>query len=192
MNVLGILLAAGFSRRFGDADKLLHPLPDGHPLALAAARNLLQAVPDVLAVVREENKTIKDELERAGVQVLTCSSHQREMADSLAAAIRLAAHQYPNSAGYVVALGDMPYIHSATIAAIASRIAAGSAIAAPVYQGRRGHPVGFSARFRDELLELKGDHGARPVLERHRDEIELLECDDPGILVDIDTPADLR
>jgi molybdenum cofactor cytidylyltransferase len=41
-------------------------------------------------------------------------------------------------------------------------------------------------------VQLRGDHGARPILERHRAEIELLECDDPGILVDIDTPADLR
>lgn len=87
MNVLAILLAAGFSRRFGAADKLLQPLPDGRVMAVAAAHNLLQALPRVVAVVREENEAIKAQLELAGVRVLTCQEHQREMADSMAAAV---------------------------------------------------------------------------------------------------------
>jgi molybdenum cofactor cytidylyltransferase len=63
---------------------------------------------------------------------------------------------------------------------------------APAYQGKRGHPVGFSAKFRSELEQLAGDEGARSILKRHADQIKLLECNDPGILADIDTPEDLR
>lgn len=47
--IVGILLAGGSARRFG-ADKLLHPLPDGVPIAVAAARNLAAALPRVVAV----------------------------------------------------------------------------------------------------------------------------------------------
>ena len=46
-----ILLAAGRSSRFG-GNKLLHPLADGTPVALAAARNLVAALPGALAVVK--------------------------------------------------------------------------------------------------------------------------------------------
>jgi molybdenum cofactor cytidylyltransferase len=41
------------------------------------------------------------------------------------------------------------------------------------------------------LLALDGDQGARALLERHRDAVQLVECDDPGILVDIDRKTDL-
>jgi len=48
-----------------------------------------------------------------------------------------------------------------------------------------------ASRLRDELLKLDGDQGARAVLERHRDAVRLLECDDPGILFDVDRKSDL-
>ncbi|MBI2508985.1 MAG: nucleotidyltransferase family protein, partial [Betaproteobacteria bacterium] len=52
-------------------------------------------------------------------------------------------------------------------------------------------PVGFGAKLRDELLALGGDQGARAVLERHRDAVKLIECDDAGVLYDIDRKSDL-
>jgi molybdenum cofactor cytidylyltransferase len=60
-----------------------------------------------------------------------------------------------------------------------------------MYRGERGHPVGFSSALREELLELSGDSGARAVVQRHRDGIVLIECDDPGVLLDIDERTDL-
>jgi molybdenum cofactor cytidylyltransferase len=85
----------------------------------------------------------------------------------------------------------MPYIKPDTIEAIAHALNEGAAIVAPIYQGKRGHPVGFCAKFRNELEQLTGDEGARAILKRHADQIELLECKDPGVLADIDTPQDL-
>jgi molybdenum cofactor cytidylyltransferase len=85
----------------------------------------------------------------------------------------------------------MPRVKPATIEAIAGALAAGAAIAAPVYQGERGHPVGFASRLRDELTQLVGDTGAKAVLQRHAEEIVLVECDDPGVVLDIDRKADL-
>jgi molybdenum cofactor cytidylyltransferase len=93
--------------------------------------------------------------------------------------------------GWVVALGDMPNIDPRTIALIADKLRDGALIAAPCYRGARGHPVGFSALLRDELSALSGDAGARDVLRAHKDQVVLIECDDPGVLADIDTPADL-
>ena len=189
--MIGILLAAGFSRRFGASNKLLQPLPDGNPIALASAKRLIEAIPFSIAVVRPENSALADLLQDAGLKVFFCSEQETEMADSLSAAIKFSAAFSESSDGFVIALADMPYIDSKTTAAIATKLSEGASIVVPTYQGKRGHPVGFAAKFRVELESLHGDEGARSILKRYPEEITFLECDDSGILADIDTPADL-
>jgi molybdenum cofactor cytidylyltransferase len=92
-----------------------------------------------------------------------------------------------SSTGWVVALADMPLIDPSTIRAVASEIEQDAALAAPSYQGQRGHPVGIHARFRDELLALGGDAGARAILASHPQDIRVVQTGNPGILIDIDT-----
>jgi molybdenum cofactor cytidylyltransferase len=190
--MIGILLAAGFSRRFGASNKLLQVLPDGSPIALASAKRLIEAIPLSIAIVRPENKVLAQLLQDAGLKVFFCTEQETEMADSLSAAIKLSAAFNESSDGFVIALADMPYIDSQTTVAIASKLSEGASIVVPTYQGKRGHPVGFSAKFRGELESLHGDEGARSILKRYPEEIVFLECDDSGILIDIDTPADLK
>ena len=189
--MIGILLAAGFSRRFGASNKLLQTLPDGSPIAIAAAKSLIEAIPFSIAVVRPDNKPLADLLQDAGLKVFFCTEQDTEMADSLSAAIKFAAVFSESSDGFVIALADMPHIDSKTTAAIASKLSEGASIVVPTYQGKRGHPVGFSVKFRAELESLHGDEGARSILKRYPEEITFLKCDDSGILADIDTPADL-
>lgn len=190
--MVGILLAAGFSRRFGSADKLLQLLPDGRPIALVSAQNLVKAIPTSIAVLRPENKKLAELLLNTGLKVVFCTENDQEMADSLAAAIRFSAHLEASNDGFVIALADMPYIASATIGAVANKIGKGASIVIPTYQDQRGHPVGFAAKFRNELENLHGDEGARSIIKRYSSEVELLQCDDAGILADIDTQADLK
>ena len=190
--MVGILLAAGFSRRFGSVDKLLQPLPDGRSMAITAAEILIKAIPTSIAVLRPENKVLAELLLNVGLKVVFCNDSEQEMADSLATAIRFSANFEAANDGFVIALADMPYIQSATISAVATKLSSGASIVMPTYNGQRGHPVGFAAKFRHELENLHGDEGARSVIKRHPDEVELLQCDDAGILADIDTQADLR
>lgn len=189
--MVGILLAAGFSRRFGAADKLLQPLPDGRPIALASAENLIKAIPASIAVLRPENKALTELLSSAGLKVVFCNENDQEMADSLVTAIRFSANFEAANDGFVIALADMPYIAPSTISAVATKLSSGASIVIPTYNGQRGHPVGFSAKFRNELEKLHGDEGARSIIKSYPNEVELLPCDDAGILADIDTPADL-
>ena len=85
----------------------------------------------------------------------------------------------------------MPRIRPATIRQIAAVLAGGAHIVAPAYRGTRGLPVGFSGAFREALAALSGDTGARDILRAERSRVTLLDCDDPGVLADIDTPEDL-
>lgn len=185
-NVVGILLAAGAGTRFG-GDKLLHPLPDGVAIAAHAARNLLSAGLAVTAVVRPGDFALADMLEQEGCAVTVCREAARGMGASLAHAIRLER----DADGWVVALADMPKIAPATIASVVLALEEGAAIVAPKYRNQRGHPVGFGAELRGELLALDGDQGARAILEKHGDSLKLLDCDDPGVLYDIDRRSDV-
>jgi molybdenum cofactor cytidylyltransferase len=184
--ITGILLAAGNSSRFG-SDKLLHPLADGVPMAIAALRNLKAAVDDVVAVIRPGRRDLAARLQAEGARVIENSEADRGMGTSLACGVRAAA----DADGWVVALADMPYIRPATIRRVADALSAGAPLAAPVWAGTRGHPVGFAKRLGRELSALSGVEGARALLLRQSEDIELFECNDPGVLVDVDTPADL-
>jgi len=156
MPVTGILLASGVGRRFG-ANKLLHPLEDGTPIAVVSARNLLAALPDTVAVVRAANSVLAKKLREAGCRIAVCRDAAEGMGRTLAAGVRASR----GASGWVVALADMPFVRPASIRRVADGLAAGAAIAAPAFNGRRGHPVGFARRFKDELIELRGDEGAR-------------------------------
>jgi len=185
-HIVAVLLAAGSGTRFGGG-KLLHPLPDGVALAAHAARNLLAALPEVVAVVRSGDLALKDTLAREGCCVTLFADAARGMGASLAYGVA----QARGADGWVIALADMPRIAPDTIHAIAGALAAGALIAAPACRGERGHPVGFSAALYHELVALDGDSGARAVLERHRGAVTLIECGDPGVLYDVDRKSDL-
>ena len=186
MKISAILLAAGAGSRFG-GDKLVHPLHDGTPLGVAAARNLLAAVPDVVAVVRSGDVVLAGLLEREGCNVSFCADAGQGMGVSLAHGIGCRR----DADAWIVALADMPAIRSVTIAAVARALEAGRSLVAPSYQGRRGHPVGFGKHFGGQLGALRSDAGAREIIASNRDDITLIECNDGGVLRDIDRREDL-
>lgn len=189
--MIGILLAAGFSRRFGTANKLLHNLPDGRAIAIAAAEHLITALPVSVAVVRADNTILSDALKALGFHVVHCDANASLMADSLVMAVQYASAMSLTTKGYVIALADMPYIAPTTIQAVANQLSHVGGIVIPTFEGKRGHPVGFSANYHDDLLRLSGDEGAKSIVKTHADAVTLLACEDAGILADIDTLADL-
>ena len=185
-DVVGLLLAAGSAKRFG-SDKLRHALPHGVAIAVQAARHLRFEIPEVLAVVRPGADELKKSLEAEGCRVVVCDNADEGMGASLACAARAAGE----ARGYLVALGDMPFIRRTTIAAVRDALAGGAPLAAPYFRARRGHPVGMSSAFYGELLRLKGDEGAKKLLAGHERDLVKVPVGDPGVLRDIDTPDDL-
>jgi molybdenum cofactor cytidylyltransferase len=184
--IVGVLLAAGAGTRFGGG-KLVHPLEDGVPIAAHAARNLIAAGLHVVAVIRPGDFPLADVLEQEGCEVTHCPDSIHGMGHTLAHGVGA----WREAGGWIVALADMPRLRPATIEAVADAIRAGATIAAPFHAGQRGHPVGFAASLREELLRLRGDSGAKSVLQRHADQIRRIETDDPGVLLDIDRKSDL-
>ena len=188
MALAGILLAAGRGRRFdpaGQRNKLLQRLPGGELVVAASARRLLSCVSRVVAVVPPEDGGVRAALLALGCEVTVCPDADTGMGASLAHAIR---HSLP-AGGWLVALGDMPFVEESTLGALRDAVQSGAGIAVPVHGGRRGNPVAFGACHRDALLAMHGDQGARRLLQAHP--VQEVPVADPGILRDIDTPGDL-
>ena len=184
--IVGILLAAGQGSRFG-SDKLLHPLTDGTLMAVAAARHLRPACDRLIAVLRPGSETLAGLLATEGCETIVCPEAGAGMGHTLAAGVRAS----PEALGWVVALGDMPFIAPTSHQAVADCLRAGASLAACSFQGRRGHPVGFAAEWFDQLAALTGDQGGKSILEMHLQKLALCPLEDAGVLRDIDRPADM-
>jgi len=190
VDIRGLLLCGGASMRFG-RDKLLERIgPSGEAMAVLSARTLLASSDRVLAVMRPGMRELCALLEREGCEVLESDRTLGGLGSSLATGVEASA----SAEGWLVALADMPFIRSHTMRSVRDALAAGALIAAPrdARSGTRGHPVGFAAALRDELIAIRGDEGARSVIQRHRDAVRLVEVDDAGITRDIDLPEDLQ
>ena len=192
MALTGILLAAGRGRRFDPAgihNKLLQRLPGGELVVAASAGKLLDVFARVVAVVPPDDGGVGEVLRRLGCEVTVCPDADSGMGLSLAHAIAYSLHGQAPGHGWLVALGDMPFVDPSTLHGLAGAVEQGASIAAPLFEGRRGNPVAFAAHHRDGLLALDGDQGARRLLATTP--VTTLAVQDAGILRDIDSPADL-
>jgi len=203
-DICGLLLAAGSGTRFHASaaaqpqwrdvpGKLLAPLPGSDLLvAQASARALTQVLARVIAVVPPNAAPLATVLQDAGCEILMNPHAHRGMGASLALGARTVqsyARQDPRLCGCLVALADMPWIRPDTLRALCDASASPAAVA-PFYQGRRGHPVRFGLHWLDRLASLQGDVGASALLQQTPP--SALPCDDPGVLRDVDTVADLQ
>ncbi|HEU4622055.1 MAG TPA: nucleotidyltransferase family protein [Burkholderiaceae bacterium] len=190
MSVVGVLLAAGRGSRFaavydGD-DKLLASCDEcGTPVLVASAQPLVMTLKRVIAVVPVAAPARGDLLRAAGCDVVVAHHAHEGMGRMIAFAIE----HSPQASGWIIALADMPCVQAVTIQRIATALTHHDRVA-PWHTGQRGHPVGFAHQHRDALLQLQGDRGARDLLEPAG--VHRLDTNDSGVLIDIDTPADLE
>ena len=184
--IRGLVMCGGIASRFG-SDKLAAML-DGEPLVAHSVRNLLGGLGNALAVLPPGAERLRGILEGAGAEILESIDCARGLGASIAAGVASSA----TADGWIVALGDMPYIRPLTIATLADKLEKGAHIAAPILGAVRGHPVGFGRMLKAPLLALDGDDGAKALLKRHHDVLETFIVDDPGVTQDVDVPADLK
>ncbi len=182
----GILLAAGQGRRFG-SNKLLHPLDDGIPLVLHAARTLQAALPHTLVVVNPQDRQSIELIESEGMKMVLNPAADAGMGTSIACGVRASRR----AEGWVIVLADMPYLRAQTIRSVAAGIRNRHSICAPRYHDQRGHPVGFGRAYAKALLALSGDEGARHIIAANRQYLSLFATRDPGVVTDIDFREDL-
>jgi molybdenum cofactor cytidylyltransferase len=180
-----IVLAAGFARRMG-RQKLLLTL-GGKPVVRWAVERVAPHVDEVVVVTGEDDAAVREALTGLAVRFARNPRPQDGQGSSIAVGV---AALKPWTRAAVIALGDQPRVPAAVVPGLLeAQRRTGKAVVAPVYRGTQGTPVLFAAEVFGELRALRGDAGARSVVEARPERVERVAFDLP-MPADVDTPED--
>ncbi|HEJ7129473.1 TPA: nucleotidyltransferase family protein [Serratia marcescens] len=168
----GNKLNAGFADAAGERRSLFE-----HTLRQALASGL-----PVQVVTRPDNLPVLAACAANQVPVTLLAS--AGLGDSIAAGVAATPHWQ----GWLIHLADMPFVGADVFRQVADALRQ-HAIVRPCYAQQPGHPVGFSALLRKPLCQLRGDNGARELLQGAA--VHLLPLEHPGVVQDIDLPSQL-
>lgn len=181
-----VVVAAGRSSRFeGHEHKLEQPLGSATVLGATLRHAIETQLPVVVVTTEALAPLAARQLARRDVVVLGATEAARGMGASIAAGVA----ERSGAPGWLIVPADMPLIKPSSMLAVAAALEHHPVVYAQ-HRGRRGHPVGFAAELYSELVVLGGDEGARRIVARYPAHGE--ELDDRGVLVDVDTVADLE
>ncbi|MDI6600309.1 MAG: nucleotidyltransferase family protein [Thermoanaerobacteraceae bacterium] len=182
MDIAGIILAAGFSTRMGQ-DKLMLPFGSSRIIERVIDASVCSNLAEVIMVYRREYVA---EIGKArGIKTVFNDRSKDGMASSIVKGVS----EMGIFDGYMVILGDMPFITQDIIDGLISCFKDRGDIVVPVYGGKKGHPVLIGGEYYNELLSLGDDMGARPIIASHPERVIKVEFDS-SVLIDIDTPED--
>jgi molybdenum cofactor cytidylyltransferase len=188
--ILGILLAAGISNRFGQDKQAA--LIDGQPMLRRAARTLLDAdLASPIVVLGPRAAAHRRLLDGLPLQFVENPNAASGMASSLRLALQQALEQEPSCQAIVVTVCDQPAVTPAHLQALVTRWRQGGCtLVASSYAPQPGVPALIAATHFAELAQLEGDRGAGPLFARHASQTAQLPL--PQGALDIDTPPDLE
>jgi len=185
-----LILAAGQGRRFGG--NKLSAILEGKPV-IQHCLDSLSALKHPIAVVYEKNnKELLRCISEYPIQKIPFDAAHLGMGASLAYGVK----HTQNWSGWVICLGDMPWISVTTYQNIANSLHQHAIVRPTPLDASStqppGHPVGFNQQFKLDLLALTGDEGAKCIISRHKHLLYSMETSDYGIVLDIDRPSDLN
>lgn len=184
-----ILLAAGESKRMGKPKELM-PFGQSSIVEQTIDNLLGSAVNEVIVVIGHRAEEVIRLIATRPVKLAVNPNYEQGMSTSIIAGLNLVDSQ---AQAVMLALGDQPAIDSQTInRLIKAFYTHDKGIAIPTYQGRRGHPIIFAIKYKEKLLELKGDIGGRQIVKDHPDDILEVAVNSESILTDIDTISDYQ
>lgn len=185
--ISAILLAAGESKRMG---RLKPGLPLGNSTILEQSiDNLVHSrIDELIVVLGYRAQELMEKVAGRQVKTVINPDYEQGMSTSVIAGL----HMVDDKAQAVLfALADQPFIDSKIVDKLIDGFSRHSkGIVVPAYRGRRGHPVIFAVRYREELLRLRGDVGGRQIIKEHTDDVLEIPVDSESINVDIDTMSD--
>ncbi|MDH5695074.1 MAG: molybdenum cofactor cytidylyltransferase [Dehalococcoidia bacterium] len=182
--VSAILLAAGESKRMGKPKQLM-PLGNSTIVEQTIDNLLNSKVSEVILVLGYRAKELMKRVATKPVKIVVNPIYHQGMGTSIVAGLNLVDSR---AQAVMLALGDQPFVDSQTINRLIEEFDNhDKGIAIPVYQGRRGHPIIFSIKYKAQLSGLKGDIGGRDIIKEHPEDIHEVAVSCEGIQIDIDT-----
>lgn len=185
--ITAIVLAAGASGRMGRPKMLL---PFGKATVLESVLDALEStdIDGIRVVLGFDREAVARAAKRPGVETVMNPAPERGMLTSIQCAIEVGQSA---TEGYLIVLGDQPHIQPHVVRALIEGLRSNpDAIVVPTFDGKRGHPILVSARFRNEILGLPDTVGLNVLLSQFASEVREIPVKTSGVLQDIDTPAD--
>jgi molybdenum cofactor cytidylyltransferase len=189
--ISAIVLAAGEARRMGETKQLL-PWRGKTVLEHVLDTLLSSSVDEVVLVLGHEAERVLEKVAIREIKVVFNPDYQKGMSTSLRRGFMA---MNKDAEGFLVVLADQPAVTPEIIDRLIDsfrRVRPGKNIVAPSFRGRRGHPVLFGRKYREEFGGLTGEVGGREILARHPEDILALEVDTDAVLIDLDTPEDYQ
>jgi molybdenum cofactor cytidylyltransferase len=183
-----VLLAAGTSSRLGKPKQLLSF--NGSTLLRNAARAAISSEADSIAIVLGADAiNNEDEVKDLPVDIVINKEYEKGMASSIVTGLHFLIKKYPALDGIVMMLCDQPFADAGHIRKLVDmHHTSGCPIVTSFYEGRKGVPAYFHKELFSELLQLKGDRGARDIIMKHGNESASVPF--PLGAIDIDTPEE--
>ena len=187
--ISAILLTAGQSKRMGELKQLMHL--GRSTIVEQAVTNMLESLVDeVIVVVGYKAEDVIKAISDKSIKVAINPDYDQGMSTSIIAGLNMV---HSKIQAVMIALGDQPLVGSQTINRLIEEFCNhDKGIAVPTYQGRRGHPVIFAIKYKEELLKLKGDVGGRQIIKDHPDDVLEVVVASESIIVDFDTTDDYQ
>jgi molybdenum cofactor cytidylyltransferase len=187
MKIAGLILAAGGSSRMGDENKLMMPFQGKPMLNHVVNASLNSNLTQTFVVVGHQSSEIKNLVQSDDIQCVENEQWETGMASSIVAGIS----QLKQFDGFLILLGDMPLVTPELINEIIVHSSADK-IVIPIKDGLHGNPVFFGSKFRDELLTLYGDSGAKKVIQDNLSSMIKIKIQSNTIFKDYDTKESLE
>jgi molybdenum cofactor cytidylyltransferase len=181
-----VVPAAGRGSRFGGPLHKLEQAFEGSTVLGTTVRHAVETqLPVVVVTTAALAPLLSGLLATRDIVVLDDAQAARGMGYTIAMGVA----ERSGAPGWLVLPGDMPLVRPGSMLAVATALEQHPVVYAQ-HRGRRGHPVAFAAELYSELVLLNGDDGARRVVARYPAHGQ--ELPDAGVLLDVDTPADLQ
>jgi molybdenum cofactor cytidylyltransferase len=187
--VSAILLAAGQSKRMGELKQLMSF--GQSTIVEQAVDNLLgSAVDEVIVVVGYRAEEVMNAIAAKPVKLAINPDYEQGMSTSIIAGLDLV---HSGVQGVMLALGDQPLVDSQTINRLIEEFYNhDKGIAVPTYHSRRGHPIIFAIKYKEQLLKLGGDMGGRQIIKDYPDDVLEVAVNSESVIADFDTTDDYQ
>jgi molybdenum cofactor cytidylyltransferase len=182
--ISAILLAAGQSKRMNGENKLTKEI-QGTSLIKRSVQNILDSSVQELIIVLGYQKKIIEKLidKNEKIKIVFNKNFESGMASSIKTGLN---NLSKKTEAFFICLGDMPMVnHDIYNQLIKSKD--NKEIIVPTYKGQQGNPVLFDKSMKEKVLDIKGDVGAKKILELNKDKILNLEINDQSITKGFDT-----
>ena len=195
--ISAIVLAAGLSSRMNGENKLIKKV-NGVPLINHTVKNILgSTVNEIIVIVGHERNILRDLIkENKKIKIIYNKDYESGMSSSVKVGLESISKK---TEAFFISLADMPNVNQNIYNKLIKakykynkklKLEHKKEIIIPTYKGENGNPVLFSIHMKEKIMKIKGDQGAKVLIESNKNKTLNIPIKNDGIILDFDKPED--